>query len=140
MTKLPQGILSSKGRRAVWERNNAEPPPAPEQPTPAIRHDPKPGSIPGTVICCGYTPMSPAAHARHLRGEHLPMSCGRVLVSGLDDPWLAQADERLKAERSATPIDDEAKTRAEQIEAYYDQRLRRREPHRVTGASDWMAD
>lgn len=140
MTKLLQGILSSKGRRAVWERNNAAPPPAPERP-PAKRHDPKPGPDgTGTVICCGDTPMSPAAHALHLRGEHLPINCAGVLVASLVDPWLAEADTRLRAERSATPTDDEATTRAEQVAAYYDSQRRRREPRKVSGASDWMAD
>jgi len=135
--KLLQGILSSKGRRATWERNNEAPPPAPEQP-PARRHDPKQCED-GTVLCCGRTPMTPAAHALHLRGEHLPVNCTGVLVAGLDDPWLSEADARLKAARSETPADDDAIKRAEQVNLYYQQQ-RRRGPSKVAGTSDWMAD
>lgn len=135
---LLRGILDSKGRREIWQRNNA-PPPQPTTPEqPPVRHDPQPGPD-GTVLCCGYTPMTPAAHALHLKGQHLPMTCGRVLVAGLDDPWLIEADARLKAERNETPIDDDAIRRAELVEAYYDSRSKR-QSGKVAGASDWMTD
>ena len=67
------------------------------------------------------------------------MTCGRVLVAGLDDPWLIEADARLKAERNETPIDDDAIRRAELVEAYYDSRSKRR-AGKVAGASEWMAE
>lgn len=129
------GILSSKGRRAVWERNNM-PPPKPEPETPDSLHKPQPGPD-GTVYCCGYTPMTPAAHALHLKGAHLATACGNVLVAGLDDPWISEQDARLKAAR--TVADDDALLRAEQITAYYAQR-HKTVTRRVAGTSDWMAD
>lgn len=137
MSKLLQGIWSSKSRREVHERNQAYRAPAIEPATPADVHKPQPGPD-GTIRCCGNR-YSPAAHLLHTRAERIATACGEVRVSGLDDPWISEQDARLKAARSETPTDDEAIKRAEQVAAHYD-RQRKREPRKVSGASDWMAD
>ncbi len=133
-----RGILDSKVRRATWRRNN-EPPPKPEPATPDNIHKPRSGPD-GTIWCCGGR-SSPAAHALHLRGQHVGTSCGEVTVAGLDDPWIAEADARLKAERAETAADDDAILRGEQVALYYDQQARpRRMARQVAGTSDWMAE
>lgn len=134
---LLRGILDSKGRRAVWERNNEAAPLAPELP-PARLHNPKPGPD-NTLLCCGQR-YSPAAHLLHTRAERIATACGEVRVSGLDDPWIDEQDKRLKAARNETPADDEAIKRTELIELYYQKQGRRGGPRKVDGASTWMAD
>lgn len=138
MTKLLQGIWSSKGRREVHERNQAYRAPAIEPATPADVHKSQPGPD-GTIHCCGNR-YSPAAHLLHTRAERIATACGEVRVSGLDDPWISEQDARLKAARNETPADDEAIKRAELIELHYQQQGRQRGPRKVAGASDWMAD
>jgi hypothetical protein len=133
-----QGILSSKGRRTTWERNN-EPPPKAEPTQPATVHKPQPGPD-GTIWCCGGR-SSPAAHALHLKGQHVGTTCGDVTVAGLDDPWIAEADARLKAERAETAADDDAILRGEQVALYHEQQARPRRVARcVAGTSEWMGE
>ena len=131
---LLRGILDSKGRRAVWERNQSLR--APEQP-PVNPHAPQVDAK-GVVNCCGGR-YSPAAHALHLNGERLATLCAGVAVSGIDDPWLIAEEQRLKAERSDTPADDEAIRRGELIDAYFAQR-RKAIARRVSGTSNWMTE
>jgi hypothetical protein len=133
---LVRGILDSKRRRATWERNN-EPPPMAE---PESIHKPLPG--PDGTQCLYGRLYSPAALAMCLRGERPATSCGEVTVTGLDDPWLAEQDARLKAQRRDTPADDEAaRIRAEQVALYYEEQARpRRVARKVAGTSDWMTE
>ena len=135
--KKMQGILSSKGRRVVWLRN--ENLCAPPDPQPANPHKPQPGPE-GTVWCCGNR-YSPKAHAAHVHGERLAMVCAGVAVTGLADPWLAERDARLKAERAeAMPDDEAARIRASQIDLYHDQQRRKRTARMATGVSESMTD
>lgn len=130
-----RGILDSKGRRAVWERNQAYRMPPAE---PASVHKPLSGEN-GTIHCCGSR-FSPAAHQRHTRGEPLHAVCSGVFVID-GDSWLAIEDARIKAARNEIPADDEAIRRQELIDAYYVQQGRgRRHARRVSGTSEWMTD
>lgn len=132
---LLRGILDSKGRRAVWERNNSLPPKF-EPSQPESIHKPQTGPE-GTVYCCGVR-FSPAGHALHVKGEHLPTCCAGVIVAE-NDPWLAEQDARLKAQPNDTRAADAAVRRAEQIELYYQQQ-RKSTARRVAGTSEWMTD
>ncbi|HKQ23151.1 MAG TPA: hypothetical protein VJT81_01760 [Burkholderiales bacterium] len=138
MTKL-RGILDSKGRRAVHERNLAYRAPVLEPLTawPESAHKSQPATD-NTVNCCGVR-YSPNAHKLHVRGERVPMSCGDVAVTGLDDVWLAEQDARLKARRSPNGVDD-AIERAEQVAAYYAEQKKRRTPRMAEGVSASIAD
>ena len=134
---LLRGVLDSKSRRAVWEKNNASAPVEPA--TQDNIHKPLPGPD-GTIWCCGGR-SSPAAHALHLKGQHVGTTCGDVTVAGLDDPWIAEADARLKAERAETAADDDAILRGEQVALYHEQQARpRRVARRVAGTSEWMTE
>ncbi len=131
-----QGILSSKGRRATWERNQALSAPDPE-PVPVHQSQPGPDN---TIWCCGGR-SSPAAHALHLRGEHLATSCGDVTVAGLDDPWIAEADARWKAASAEANTDAGALVRAELVAKFYQEQVRqRRVARRVAGTSEWLGE
>jgi hypothetical protein len=134
---LLRGILDSKGRRAVWQKNN-EPPPKAEPTQPANVHKPQPGPD-GTTWCCGGR-SSPAAHALHLRGHHVGTTCGEVTVAGLDDPWIAEQDARLKSASAEADTDAGALVRAELVAKFYDQQRRRPAARRVAGVSDWMGE
>jgi hypothetical protein len=136
---LLRGIRDSKQRRAVWQRNQALSAPDPEPMQPATVHKPQPGAD-GTTWCCGGR-SSPAAHALHLKGQHVGTSCGEVTVAGLDDPWIAEADARLKLASAEADTDAGALARAELVQAYYDQLARpRRVARRVAGTSEWMGE
>lgn len=129
------GILSSKGRREAWEKNNA-PPPASDLYAPT--HKPEPAAN-GVITCCGRL-FTPAAHAVHLANPDggLGMQCGAVLVAGSSDPWLAEQDVRLRAERAENAPSEDAIRRAEQVEAYYREQ-KRKAPRLAEGVSNWIA-
>jgi hypothetical protein len=110
------GILSSKGRHAVHERNNTN-----QMPTEPLLsgHQPVPQPS-GAFKCSGCTGLySPAAFARHLTGAPIvDGDCG-VYITGGNDPWLTRPEE---SERAA--VDAEAEWRQKLIEAYWLQRDR----------------
>jgi len=135
MTKLLQGILSSKGRRAVWEENNAPREAAVKRPE--STHDPKAGAD-NTILCCGNR-FTPSAHTAHLQGEHCADCYGGVIAIGLDDPWLIEQDARMKAERAATLPSGEELWRQKLIDAYFDERNKSKS-RVVAGTSEWMAE
>lgn len=137
MKKMRAGILISKSRRAVWERNQSLS--VPPDPQPDNPHKPQPGPY-STVWCCSNR-YTPAAHPLHIKGDPLPMSCSGVVVAGSNDPWLAEQDARLKAERAGAMPDDAARIRAEQIDLYYEQQQRLRRVARVVdGAGSSMTE
>jgi hypothetical protein len=130
-----QGIRSAKSKYEAYKRNNA---PAPD-PEPVPVHQSQPGPD-GTIWCCGSR-SSPAAHALHLKGERLAMSCDGVVVVDLSDPWLAEQDARLKARRAETTDNDAVILRAEQVALYFEEQARpRRVARKVEGTSDWMTE
>lgn len=116
------GILSSKSRREIHERNRDLTAPAAH--TGALdpaEHAPSDGPD-GTLICsCSAgSRYSPAAFAVHLAGGHMVDAQGAVYITR-GDPWLdRQRQDELRDEGP------DAATRAAQVEAYYAEQAARR--------------
>ena len=108
-----KGILSSKGRREVFERNQSSK--APTDPM-LSGHNPIAESN-GSLKCSGCTgTFSPAAFARHLTGASMLYADHGIYITGVNDPWTEQQNTRQGVE-----VPDR-ETREALIDAHYKDR------------------
>ncbi|MGQ0511427.1 MAG: hypothetical protein ACT4P9_12520 [Betaproteobacteria bacterium] len=126
-----KGILSSKSRRAVHERNrDRKAPIAPDGRLSPEGHKPRDGAN-GTIICtCGGSRYSPAAFAMHLAGGAMRDGEAGVYTVGPSDPWTA-AQQPERARQGTEDVD--AAWRRDMVDRYFEQR--RRAPRVAEGVS-----
>lgn len=114
-----KGILSSKRRRTVHERNQSLAAPAASASALSTEYHKPTSHADGSLACsCGGMRYSPAAFAAHLAGRGVTDAEGAVYTVGRSDPWLDQQrpERKLQADEAAG-----AAWREEMIAAYWDQ-------------------
>lgn len=132
-----QGILSSKGRRVAWERNQACR--APVDSRPMRGHAPTPLEN-GAIKCsCGNT-YSPMAFAVHRTGERAERdAAGGVYTLGPLDTWPPRVIETPRQGSHDVADVLSAEQREVLVDAYYAEQRRRR-PEIAEGVSTSITD